>query len=185
VQPGSVAETFEGRIRPGHFQGVLTVVSKLFHFVTPEVAVFGQKDAQQLFLIRRMVADLGFPVEIIAAETSREQNGLARSSRNIYLKEAERKQATVLFRALLEGEHVFRSGNRSLKTIEASMVSITEEVPALKLDYATAVASETFTETDPLSDSTTLIIAGKLGSVRLIDNITINEINKKEPRLDV
>jgi pantoate--beta-alanine ligase len=171
VNPGPVGDVFEGKIRPNHFQGVLTVVAKLFHLVLPDSAIFGQKDAQQLFLIRKMVKDLNFPLQIIEGDTVREADGLARSSRNVYLKVAERKNATVLFQALTAGKQVFQAGNRSLDAIQQAMRTSAVTVPEFQLDYATAVSDEAFAEADPVSDASRLIIAGRLGSVRLIDNM--------------
>ncbi|HEY3294433.1 MAG TPA: pantoate--beta-alanine ligase [bacterium] len=173
VDPGPVGNEFEGRSRPGHFRGVLTVVAKLLHLVQPNVAVFGQKDAQQLFLIRRMVADLNFPVEIVESATVREADGLAMSSRNAYLKAAERHKATVLYRALSEGKRLFESGLRSLDDIHAAMREAARSVEEFELDYATAVGESDFVEKDPLPQEARLIIAGKLGSVRLIDNLPL------------
>jgi pantoate--beta-alanine ligase len=175
VEPGPVGDEFEGRIRPGHFRGVLTVVAKLFHLVKPDVAVFGQKDAQQLFLIRRMVADLNFPVRIVAGETMRAADGLALSSRNAYLKVAEREHATVLYRALCAGSRLFDSGTRSLGEIKSAMQEVTQEVAEFELDYATAVSDSEYAEHDPVPDDGRLIIAGRLGSVRLIDNMPLKK----------
>jgi pantoate--beta-alanine ligase len=173
VDPGSVADTFEGKIRPGHFKGVLTVVAKLFNLVQPDLAVFGQKDAQQLFMIKRMTSDLRFPITIAVGETVREQDGLALSSRNVYLKAAERENAKALYRALSAGQRQYLSGNRSLQLVQEAMLQVTREVNDLLLDYATVVSEESFAETDPVADSSLLIIAGKLGSVRLIDNLPV------------
>lgn len=173
VDPGPVGNEFEGRSRPGHFRGVLTVVAKLFHLIKPNAVVFGQKDAQQLFLVRRMAVDLNIPVQIIEGETVREPDGLALSSRNAYLKVAERQKATVLFRALGEGERLYEAGIRSLDKIQAAMREVLRETPEFEPDYATAVDESDFVERSPLPDEARLIIAGKLGSVRLIDNVPL------------
>jgi pantoate--beta-alanine ligase len=170
VDPGPVAKVFEGVVRPEHFRGVLTVVAKLLHQVQPDVAVFGQKDAQQLFLVRRMVADLAFPLRIVEAPTARESDGLARSSRNVYLKQVEREQADALWRALSAGKGLIMRGERSLAAVERSMRDVLASVPGCDLQYATVVSETGFSACDPLAPSGRLIIAVKLGSVRLIDN---------------
>ncbi|MDD5088776.1 MAG: pantoate--beta-alanine ligase, partial [bacterium] len=122
VHPGAVGGVYEGALRPGHFQGVLTVVAKLFHLVDPDVAVFGEKDAQQFFLISRMVEDLNFRVKIIAGETLREPDGLAASSRNVFLTDDERRKAKVLYRALLAGRSaILDDGVRKLPEVHAVM----------------------------------------------------------------
>jgi pantoate--beta-alanine ligase len=174
VNPGPVGDMFEGAIRPAHFSGVLTIVAKLFHMVEPDVAVFGQKDAQQLFLIRRMVADLNFPVQIVEGETVREADGLACSSRNTCLNPEQRRKATVLFRALRAGENVLRKGDRSLQHVQNVMADVASGEADFTPDYATAVSEETFVEEDPLPEKTRLIIAGRLGPVRLIDNLRVD-----------
>ena len=170
VDPGPVADTFEGRSRPGHFRGVLTVVAKLLNLIQPQAAVFGQKDAQQLFLVRKMVEDLNMPVTIIEGPTVREADGLALSSRNRFLKAGEREMASVLHRTLLEGKRLFDGGVKGLGDLRKAMRQTAATVPEFELDYATAVGEDDFVESDPLKDETRLIIAGKLGSVRLIDN---------------
>ena len=174
VDPGPVGKVFEGAIRPGHFAGVLTVVAKLFHMVQPDVAVFGQKDAQQLFLIRRMVADLNFPVQIVEGDTVREADGLALSSRNAYLSPVQRAKATVLFRALCAGGKAVESTAHSLRRVQEAMAQVAAAEPDFSLDYATAVSEASFSEEDPLPKPARLIIAGCLGPVRLIDNLRID-----------
>ncbi len=139
----------------------------------PDLAVFGQKDAQQLYLIRKLVDDLNFPVRIVAGETAREADGLAHSSRNVYLKVAERERATALYRALCAGEKAFAAGARSLEAIRTTMREELASTPELQLDYATAVGESSFQEADPVAEDSRLIIAGRLGSVRLIDNLRV------------
>lgn len=173
VDPGPVSQIFEGAVRPGHFRGVLTVVAKLFLQVQPDRAFFGQKDAQQLFLIRKMVKDLNFPVEIIAGDTIREKDGLALSSRNVYLKQQERKDATVLYQSMLAARDEFQAGERGLGELQRSLKKVLETIPELKVDYATIVSDETFQENDPVSENARMIVAGRLGSVRLIDNMSL------------
>jgi pantoate--beta-alanine ligase len=174
VYAGPVGETFEGAIRPGHFDGVLTIVIKLFNLVQPDVAVFGQKDAQQLFLIRRMVTDLNVPVRVMEGDTIRESDGLAKSSRNVYLKVQEREKASVLHRALATGQRLFDAGNRSLADFQRAMHAELAFVPEFTPDYATAVSEASFMENDPVADSVRLIVAGRLGPVRLIDNFRLS-----------
>lgn len=171
IDPGVKAQLFEGRSRPTHFRGVLTVVAKLFDQVQPDLAVFGEKDAQQLYLVREMAKNLQMPVEIIAGPTLRELDGLALSSRNRYLKKAERELATVLYHALTAGVERFQSGERSLEAIRGSMREAINEVPEFEVDYFTAVSDADFEETDPVSEHPRMIIAGRIGSVRLIDNL--------------
>lgn len=186
VHPGPVGAVYEGRIRPGHFQGVLTVVAKLFHLVDPDVAVFGEKDAQQLFLIRRMVEDLNFRVRIVGGETLREPDGLAASSRNVFLTAEERTQATTLYRALLAGRSaILDDGVRKLAGIQDAMLAILSEAKGFRVDYATAVGDKTFAETDPLpEDDIRLIIAGRFSTVRLIDNLRVSRVSEAEPPME-
>ena len=174
VDPGHVGHIFEGKVRPGHFRGVLTVVAKLFQHVNPHAAVFGQKDAQQLFLIKQMVRDLDFSVTILEAETVREADGLAMSSRNAYLKTAERVKATTLNRALKTAEAAFASGVRSLTQLQTAMNDVVALESELTVDYLTAVSEDTFLELDPVPEQARLIGAVRLGSVRLIDNIKVS-----------
>lgn len=174
VDPGPVGSTFEGAVRPGHFAGVLTVVAKLFHMVEPDVAIFGQKDAQQLFLIRRMVANLNYPVHIVEGDTVREADGLALSSRNAYLSPAQRAKATVLYRALCAGKKAAENTRRSLRQVQEAMAKVVAAEADFAPDYATAVSDATFSEEDPLPPRARLIIAGRLGPVRLIDNLRID-----------
>ena len=183
VHPGPVGGVYEGKLRPGHFQGVLTVVAKLFHLVDPDVAVFGEKDAQQLFLIRRMVEDLNFRVRIIAGETLRESDGLAASSRNVFLTGDERRKAAVLYRALLAGRSaVLDDGVRKLAAVQEVMRAVLSEVEEFRVDYATAVGDKTFSETDPLpEDDICLIAAGRFSTVRLIDNLRVALAPETEP----
>ena len=176
IDPGPVAQKLEGRSRPTHFRGVLTVVAKLFGQVQPDFAVFGQKDAQQLFLVREMANNLQIPVEIVEGETIRERDGLAMSSRNRYLKKAERELATVLHNSLIAGAERFKKGERSLEAIRRMMREAVNEVPEFEVDYFTAVNEATFEECDPAAENSRLIIAGRIGSVRLIDNLRVGAI---------
>lgn len=175
VDPGELGEIWEGAIRPGHFRGVLTVVAKLLHQVRPDAAVFGEKDFQQLALIRGMCKALDWPVSILAARTLREDDGLAMSSRNRFLKQQEREQAVVLYQALCAGKEAVKSGKTRLAEIKEIMLEVAGDVPAATVDYLTAVDSESMAEQDEISRNARLIGAIRLGSVRLIDNMAAHD----------
>jgi pantoate--beta-alanine ligase len=173
VSAGDMGAVVEGSFRPGHFDGMLTVVLKLFNLVQPDVAVFGQKDAQQLALIRRMVADLNVPVSIVAAPTVREPDGLALSSRNRYLSSAERGTALALSRALREG-----AGYGTPKEIIGAARAVLDEAgraePPLVLDYLVLADPATFAEVgDDHQGEAVLAVAARVGSTRLIDNVVL------------
>ncbi len=159
-----------GRQRPGHFRGVTTVVAKLFNMVQPDVAVFGQKDAQQAVIVRRMVRDLNFPVQIDVAPTIREADGLAMSSRNRHLDSALRRQAAMIYQALREAVAAYRQGERDSDRLQQALVARIESQPGLKVEYAVAVDDETFEPSPRLSDRVRLVVAVRAGHVRLIDN---------------
>ncbi len=168
-----IGERLDGRSRPGHFRGVTTVVSKLFHIIQPDLAFFGQKDAAQVANIRRMVRDLNFDVEIVVCPTVRENDGLAMSSRNGYLDPDQRGTATVLFRALRQvGSLADEGENRSERLIEAGLKVIAEE-PTVKLDYFEIVDAETLTPVTDVSQGALVAVAAYVGSTRLIDNILL------------
>ena len=172
VAAGPVGGSFEGRFRPGHFDGVLTVVAKLFNLVDPQVAIFGQKDAQQLACIRRMVVDLNAGVDIVGAPIVREADGLAMSSRNAYLSPAERVLARTLFAALSAGAG-FSTPAESLSAAR-SVLAMSETDPAFSLDYLALVNPETFASaTAAFEGEALLIVAGRVGSTRLIDNVPV------------
>jgi pantoate--beta-alanine ligase len=156
-----------GQFRPGHFRGVATVVMKLFNLVQPDVALFGEKDFQQLMVSRRMVADLTLPIRIVGVPTVREADGLAMSSRNAYLSVAERGRAVALAESLIHAEEGWRSGATVTK-IEAAMRE-TLERRGIAIDYAAVVDAESLAAPRPDADSIALV-AGRLGSTRLIDN---------------
>jgi pantoate--beta-alanine ligase len=170
VDVGSVAEPLEGERRPGHFRGVATVVLKLLNIVRPDRAWFGQKDAQQLAVIRRLVDDLDVPVEIRAGPIVREPDGLAMSSRNAYLSAEERRAATVLFRALGAAEDRWRAGERSGDALRATMKATLDAEPLARTDYAAAVDPVTFREADRPTGAVHLLLAVFFGETRLIDN---------------
>ncbi|MBB2912552.1 pantoate--beta-alanine ligase [Streptosporangium becharense] len=169
VSAGAMGSVVEGGFRPGHFDGVLTVVLKLFNLVRPDVAVFGQKDAQQLALIRRMVADLDVPVSVVGAPTVREPDGLAMSSRNRYLSPHDRVAALALSRALAAG-----AGRRTPQEARRAAGAVLEAEPAVAVDYLVLVHPATFEEVrDDHSGEAILAVAAKVGSTRLIDNVTV------------
>jgi pantoate--beta-alanine ligase len=173
VHGGALGELLEGRFRPGHFDGVLTVVAKLFHIVRPQVALFGQKDAQQLTMVQRMVLDLNMDVEVLGAPTVREADGLALSSRNVFLTAAERALATSLSAALEKAA--------SQDSVAAARIAANEVLdrvqfePAFELDYATMVNPATFAEVpDDHTGKVLMVLAAKVGSTRLIDNALLD-----------
>ena len=170
----SLSDTLCGASRPGHFNGVCTVVATLFNLVLPHVAVFGEKDAQQLRIIRRMVRDLRFPVEIVPGPTLREPDGLARSSRNQYLTPAQRPQAACLRRALDEAERLFAAGERDPQKIAAALRSLIAQAPDARLDYAAIVDDETLQPlAGPISRPALAALAVWVGKPRLIDNTVL------------
>jgi pantoate--beta-alanine ligase len=162
-----------GAARPGHFRGVTTVVAKLFNLVLPDCAVFGEKDAQQLRIIRRMVRDLAFPVEVVSGPTVREADGLAMSSRNALLKPEERAQAVCLRKALDEAERLYRSGERSARTVEISMRAVIARSALARVDYLELVDDETLEPVTRLDRPTLVALAVKFPSARLIDNLVL------------
>jgi pantoate--beta-alanine ligase len=169
IHIGGITERFEGASRPGHFDGVATVVAKLFGLVQPDLAFFGRKDAQQLAVVNRMVTDLSIPVTIVPCDIIREADGLALSSRNAYLTPEERAQATVLYRALNEGREAYAVGGResALRVMEEAIA----REPGVDLDYVGAVDPETFDDAD--ADDALLVIAALVGRTRLIDNLLV------------
>jgi pantoate--beta-alanine ligase len=171
IHAGPLGDRLEGAHRPGHFDGVLTVVLKLLHLVRPDIAVFGEKDAQQLALIRRMVADLDLPLQVVGAPTVREPDGLALSSRNRYLSGPERVVALGLSRSLQAGVDAAAGGPEAvLSAASASLAS----VPDIDLDYVALVDDETWQEADEHSTTGRLLVAGRVGRTRLIDNMRVD-----------
>jgi pantoate--beta-alanine ligase len=168
-----LSEKLCGKSRPGHFRGVTTVVAKLFHIVEPDVAFFGQKDAAQTTIIRRMVRDLNLPVEIVICPIVREPDGLAMSSRNAYLSRQERKSALVLHRALTEVKSRFDQGERSATTLIEAARQVLAREPAMRLDYFEIVDPETLDPMQELATSALVAVAGFVGNTRLIDNILL------------
>jgi pantoate--beta-alanine ligase len=173
VRVEGLSEKLDGRSRPGHFRGVTTIVSKLFHIIEPEVAFFGQKDAAQLAVIRRMVQDLNFPIEIVACPIVRGPDGLAMSSRNAYLNREERARALVLPRSLERAQQEFQAGER----ISAKLIATAKEVfarePQVVLDYFEIVDPDTLEPVERISGKSLLAVAAHIGSTRLIDNLVL------------
>jgi pantoate--beta-alanine ligase len=169
-----LSEKLDGRSRLGHFRGVTTIVSKLFHILEPEAAFFGQKDAAQLAVIRRMVRDLNFAVEIVACPIVREPDGLAMSSRNAYLDGEERRHALVLQRSLQETRQRFQAGERTAARLIAAAMEVLARVPQVALDYFEIVDPETLDPVEQVSQRTLVAVAAYVGSTRLIDNTVLN-----------
>ncbi len=174
VDVGGISAPLEGARRPGHFRGVATVVLKLFGVFEPMRAYFGQKDAQQLALIRKMTCDLNLPVEVVACATVREADGLALSSRNSYLKPDERRAAPVLHRALVEAERLFAEGARDAGALRAAMRTVIEQEPLARVDYVGVADPETFEEVSAdIGGPVLLLLAVYIGVTRLIDNVQV------------
>ncbi len=165
-----VTKTLEGAARPGHFRGVATVVAKLFNIVRAERAYFGQKDAQQAVVIKRMVADLAIPTQIVVCPTLREPDGLAMSSRNTYLDSAQRSAAVVLYRALTAAKDQYDAGQRDAEALRAAMRYTLAQQPSAKVEYVSAADPDTLLELDRVDDRVLLSMAVRIGTTRLIDN---------------
>jgi pantoate--beta-alanine ligase len=183
VSPGPMGERLEGASRPGHFAGVLTVVLKLFAAAEPDVAVFGRKDFQQAALIRRMVGDFNLPVEIVVAPTVRGRDGLALSSRNVYLSAAARTGAAALPRALGRGVELFRAGERRATEIVAAARAELEQGGAA-VDYVACVGPEECEPVEAADAGSVLAIAARIEGTRLIDNVVLGEGLERDVRAD-
>lgn len=173
VDLASPSAGLEGHFRPGHFRGVATVVAVLFNLVQPDVAVFGEKDAQQLAVIRRLVRDLQFPIEIVPGPTVREEDGLALSSRNAYLSPGERKAAAVLHRALRAAEAAIQGGERRGEEIRRILSETLNSEPLARVEYAEVVDAESFQPLETLRGNLVLPMAVRVGGTRLIDNLQL------------
>jgi pantoate--beta-alanine ligase len=171
VDPGPIGERLEGASRPEHFRGVCTVVAKLFGLAGPCTAYLGEKDAQQLAVIRRMVRDLEMPVEVVGCPTVREPDGLALSSRNAYLSEEERAAARCLYEALARAAWMVEGGERDAAVLRAEMAKRIGAEPLASIDYAAIVDEETFEDLDRLTGPARALVAATIGSTRLIDNL--------------
>ncbi len=169
-----VTERLEGAIRPGHFRGVATVVAKLFNIVEPTRAYFGQKDAQQVVVIQKMVADLNMNLEVVVVPTVREPDGLAMSSRNVYLNPQERKAATVLYKSLSLAQKLWGKGERNADVIRKKMTALIQSEPrASRIDYVSIADAETLEELESIDRRAVVSLAVKIGKPRLIDNIIL------------
>jgi pantoate--beta-alanine ligase len=175
VEVEGLSDKLDGRSRPGHFRGVSTVVAKLFHIVEPDVAFFGQKDAAQLAIIRRMVKDLNFPVEIIAGPIVREPDGLAMSSRNAYLSPEERARALVLQKSLRRAQEEFLAGERRAAILIAAAKAVLAEEPNVALDYLEIVDPDTLDPIERITQNALVAVAAHVGSTRLIDNVPLSQ----------
>jgi len=173
VEETSLTRKWEGEKRPGHFRGVTTVVTKLFHIVFPHRAYFGEKDWQQMLVIKKMVQDLNFPLEIISCPTIRENDGLAMSSRNTYLSPEGRKSAVILYHVLKKGEKLIKESKKNVKEILRELVSLIQKEAGAELDYLALVDPETMEPIDKLQKRNLIIIACRIEGTRLIDNLLV------------
>jgi pantoate--beta-alanine ligase len=171
VAAGPLGDRLEGEHRPGHFDGVLTVVAKLLHLTRPDLALYGEKDAQQLALIRRMVRDLDFPVEVVGVPTVRDDDGLALSSRNTYLSDSDRSAAVSLNQALLAGRAAAADGPGG---VLAAARDLLDAAGGLSVDYLALVDDDTWAEPDDTTTAARLLVAARVGTTRLIDNVPVN-----------
>ncbi len=178
IEVAGLSEKLEGRSRPGHFRGVTTVVAKLFQITEPDKAFFGQKDAQQLAIIRRMARDLNMDVEIVVCPIVREPDGLALSSRNAYLTPQQRKSAAVLYRALTRVQTLADTGERSAARLRDAGRQVVAEDPGVCLDYLEIVDPETLDPVEDISRGALVPIAAKVGTTRLIDNILLHGVGQ-------
>lgn len=175
VEVEALTKVMEGAMRPGHFRGVTTVVTKLFNGVQPHNAYFGQKDAQQVAVIRQMVRDLNIPIEIVVCPTAREADGLARSSRNVYLDAEQRKAATVLFRSLSAAKALFENGERDAETMRGKMKDVLASEPLAEVQYVSCADYDTLEELIEIKGKALLSMAVYFGKTRLIDNFVLGE----------
>ena len=181
VNVDGVADQLEGAARPGHFRGVSTIVTILLNVVRPDFAFFGQKDAQQAVIIRRLVRDLAFDSEIIVLPTVREDSGLAMSSRNLYLKPEEQQAAAVIHRALAKAKETYKAGERHANKLAGLVRAAIEAEPLARVDYVSVTDAETLETIDKVDDRAVLVtVAAYIGKTRLIDNTVLNSSKKKE-----
>jgi len=170
---GALTDPLEGTARPGHFRGVATVVAKLFNVLQPDRAYFGQKDAQQALVIAKMALDLNFPVEVVVMPTIREPDGLALSSRNVYLAPAERQAALSLSRALGTAQQVYAAGERDARRLRAAMSAILAAEPLAQPEYVSVADRLALAEVDQISGPVVVSLAVRIGRTRLIDNVIL------------
>lgn len=178
VNVEKMTEQLCGRFRPGHFRGVATVCAKLFNIVTPDIAFFGQKDAQQVIIIKRMVADLNMPLKIVVCPTIRLPSGLAVSSRNQYLTEQGKKDAAYIYKALKKSKRLIKAGTTKGEIIIGEMKKILKQVPSIKIEYISIVDAETLQGVKKVAGKVLIALAVKIGSTRLIDNILV-DVNRQ------
>ena len=179
VNVSGLSKPLEGETRPGHFRGVVTVVAILLNTVRPDFAFFGQKDAQQAVIIKRMVKDLAFDTEIVVLPTVREDSGLAISSRNLYLKPEEQESASVIHRGLMKAKEVYKKGERHASRLEELVRTTIESEARVRVDYVSIVDAETLEKLDKIDERPTLIaVAAYVGKTRLIDNTMLNKAKK-------
>jgi len=173
VDVEKVTERLEGASRPGHFRGVATVAAKLFNIVQPSRAYFGQKDAQQVVVIKRMVTDLNLGIDVVVVPTVREEDGLAMSSRNIYLSPGERRAATILFKALTFAQQLWQGGENDADKLRRQITSLIEKEPLARIDYISIAEAETLEELNLINRPVLASLAVKIGKTRLIDNMPL------------
>ena len=176
VEVGDITERLEGAYRPGHFRGVATVVAKLFNIVQPTRAYFGQKDAQQAIVIKKMVSDLNMNLEIVALPTVREPDGLAMSSRNIYLSPEQRQAATVLYRALSLAHELWTRGEKDAERLRQQMRALIQQEKLANIDYVSVADAATLEDLDMVKTPALVSLAVKIGKTRLIDNIVLESL---------
>ena len=174
VDVSGITHVLEGACRPGHFRGVATVCSKLFNIINPTRAYFGQKDAQQVLVIKKMVSDLNMNIEIVVVPTVREDDGLAMSSRNVYLNPSERRAASVLYKALLKAQRMYSSGERDAKAIIPAMTAIIQSEPLIRIDYVAVSDNAGLKDIEFLRSPALVSMAVFIGKTRLIDNIILS-----------
>lgn len=178
VEVKGLTEVLEGRSRPGHFRGVTTVCAKLFNISQPTYAYFGMKDYQQLKVIQKMVRDLNMPLEIVPVETVRESDGLAMSSRNVYLNAEERKAALVLSRSLMEARKAFADGERNAERVQELVSNLIKAEPHARIDYVAVVDPENLRPIQTIDRSAVVLVAVWVGSARLIDNVILDSTSE-------
>jgi len=176
VNVEKITEPLCGRFRPGHFQGVTTVCSKLFNIIAPDIAFFGQKDAQQAIVIKRMVADLNMPLEIAVCSTVRESNGLAVSSRNKYLSEQQKKDAANIYKSLQKCHQMIDDDVKDTTQIIDEMSKILQQVPSIEIEYVSIVDADTLQNIDYIRGKVLIAVAVRIGPARLIDNILLDTV---------
>jgi len=175
VTVAEVSQPLEGGVRPGHFRGVTTVVAKLFNAIQPQKAYFGQKDAQQVAVIRRMALDLNFPLEVVVCPILREPDGLAMSSRNVYLSAEERQAATILYRSLTTARNAFEQSERDASRLRSIMMGVLNSEPSARPQYVSCADPNTLQELEIIVDQALLSMAVYIGKTRLIDNLILGE----------